>query len=122
MVGTQMRRNLCPKEIAESISHRSTCRVKVGACLADKKGRVFSVGWNNVGSLGLGCCAEIHAITRANPKRLEGSSIFVYGSHRKTGNPCPAKPCLHCLGFIIRSGIKTVNWNNKSSGWSKYYV
>lgn len=109
-----------PKQLAVDISERSNCRVKVGAVLADKKG-IFSWGWNNMGD-GLGCCAERHAIARANPKRLKGSSIFVWGTHRKTGNPIPAKPCRQCESFIIFYGIKTVHWNYKDKGWREYSV
>lgn len=110
-----------PKQLAMDISERSNCRVKVGAVLVDKKG-IFSWGWNNMGGAGMGCCAELHAINRANPKRLYGSTIYVFGTHRKTGNPIPAMPCKSCKNNIWRAGIKTVYWNNKDNGWKEYSV
>lgn len=109
-----------PKQLAQDIAERSNCRVKVGAVLVDKKG-IFSWGWNHIGD-GMGCCAEYHAINRANPKRLKGSTIYVFGKHRKTGNPCPAKPCRNCQSLIWGCYIKAVVWNNKALGWEKYYV
>lgn len=116
-----MNLNKAPQQIAEDISDRSNCRVKVGACLVDSKHRIFAVGWNHMGD-GLGCCAERHAISRANPKRLKGASIFVWGKHRKTNNPIPAKPCPACEGLIIYYGIKTVHWNYKDKGWRQFNV
>lgn len=110
-----------PKQLAIDISDRSTCRVKVGAVLVDKRG-IFSWGWNHSGILGHGCCAEIHAIGRANPKRVRGSSIYVWGKHSKTNNPVPAKPCLFCATTICQYGIKVVHWNNKYLGWETYRV
>lgn len=110
-----------PKQLAIDISERSNCRVKVGAVLVDRKG-IFSWGWNHMGNLGYGCCAEIHAINRANPKRLKGSTIFVWWKHRKTNNPVPAKPCLFCQTTIYAYGIKTVFWNDKDRGWKEYSV
>lgn len=109
-----------PKQLAIDISERSNCRVKVGAVLVDKKG-IFSWGWNHAGD-GYGCCAELHAIRRANPKRLEGSTIFVWGKHRKTNNPVPAMPCKVCQKDIFCFGIKTVIWNDKDRGWKEYNV
>lgn len=110
-----------PKQLAIDISDRSNCRVKVGAVLVDKKG-IFSWGWNNMGSDGMGCCAEQHAISRANPKRLSGASIYIYGTHRKTGNPVPAAPCDSCITAIYRANLRLIMWNNKDWGWEKYYV
>lgn len=110
-----------PKQLAIDISERSNCRVKVGAVLVDKKG-IFSWGWNHMGNMGYGCCAESHALERANPKRLRGSTIYVWGKHRKTGNPVPAKPCANCQHELALSHVKTVYWNDKDRGWKKYNV
>lgn len=104
-----------PRQLAIDISHRSTCRVKVGSCIADQRG-IFSWGWNHAGD-GYGCCAETHAIFRANRKRLEGSTIYVAGYHRKTSNACPAKPCKDCAKLIEAVGISKVYWHGKD-GWS----
>jgi len=109
-----------PKELAIDISKRSTCRVKVGSVIEDKNG-IFSWGWNHMGLIGLGCCAEAHAISRANPKRLKGSTIYIAGTHRKTGNPVPAKPCYHCHKLILHVGIEEVIWQDKYL-WEVYYV
>ncbi len=108
-----------PKQLAIDISERSICRVKVGACIADKHG-IYSWGWNTLGN-GFGCCAETHALLRANRKRLAGSKIYVAGYHKKTKNPCPAKPCQNCTRLITAAGIKQVYWHGKE-GWDSYYV
>lgn len=110
-----------PKQLAIDISERSNCRVKVGAVLVDRKG-IFSWGWCGMGYDGLGMCAEHHAILRANPKRLKGATVYVFGTHRKTSNPIPARPCRECSERLKRVGIKKVVWNNKSDGWETYAV
>lgn len=100
-----------PRTLARDISDRSTCRVRVGAVLEDQYG-IFSWGWNGMGPTGLGLCAEAHAISRANPKRLRGANIYVYGKHRKTSNPTPSMPCSSCSDLVKFWDLK-VCWSNK---------
>lgn len=110
-----MNKNKTPQELAEDILHRSTCRVKVGSVLVDRKGSIMSWGWNHAGN-GFGCHAEVHAINRCNPKRLEGASIYVAGIRSKTGQWVPSIPCEDCHRMILGSGIRRVFFRDRT-GW-----
>ena len=104
-----------PQLLAEDILHRSHCAVQVGAVIADRHG-IFSWAWNHVGD-GRGLHAEQFAIQRANPKRLNGSSIYVAGQRRRNGRIVLAMPCKDCLYSIYMHDIKRIYWRDPSGGW-----
>lgn len=105
-----MRKNKPPEALAMDILHRSNCRIKVGAVLVDSKGKIFSWGWNHAGHDGFGCHAEAHAVTRANPKRLEGSTIYVAGLRAKNGCYVPSRPCNDCERLLNLVGVTSMIW------------
>lgn len=100
-----MNKNLDPKELAEVISTRSPCNIKVGAVIYDDHG-IFSWGWNHAGRSGLGECAERHAIKRANRKRLENAIIVIVSIRR--GKQITSLPCMKCAMAIRRAKMKYV--------------
>ena len=104
-----MTKKLNPIELAESLAKRSPCSVKVGAVIYDDHG-IFSWGWNNVGSTGFGICAERHAISRANRKRLKESTIVIFSTRRN--KQITSLPCMKCALSIRRAGISYVHCMN----------
>lgn len=114
-----MNRRIPIQLLASEVSARSVCKVKVGAVISDKTG-VFSIGWNHVGG-GYGCHAEIHAIKRANKKRLPGSTIAVCGYYRRNNRPVNARPCANCMVLIRKYNISAIEYRSKGK-WIKEYV
>lgn len=108
-------RKTTPQALAEDIMHRSRCRVRVGAVIADRHG-IFAWSWNHEG-MGNGMHAEHGAINRANPRRLEGASIYVAGFRNASRNPVCARPCEDCMKRIVAAGIKRVYYRDKSGEW-----
>ena len=100
-----------PEELALSLTRRSICRVKMAAVIYDSRG-VFSWGWNH-GSGGKGIHAEVHAISRANPKRLKGATIVVAGQHGRWNGrefvptvPSNSLPCSNCRKLIEKHDLR----------------
>lgn len=100
-----MKKDCTPLELAEIISRRSTCKVQVGAVLFDGHG-IFAWGWNSAGPHGLGLCAERHALSRANRKRLKGAGVAVFGRRKKA--ILLSFPCPKCWAALKAAGVKTV--------------
>lgn len=105
-------------ELARIISQRSICNVKVGAIIYDKHG-VFAWGWNSSGS-GYGLCAERHAISRANRKRLVGATILTV-SMRRAKQIC-STPCIKCSLAIKKAGIAKVIYASLNGEWLTYKI
>lgn len=113
-----MNKHRHPMELAEDLAGRSICQVRVGAVIVDKTGRVVSWGWNHSGPGGVGMCAERHAISRANRKRLDGSTIYIYGVRYRNGRhpryapkAIEPRPCQKCQRVIDSVGATAV-WNS----------
>src|SRR5258706_10752102 len=117
-----MNLTLPPKQIAVDIAGRSRCSVRVGACLVDRKGRIFATGWNGIGPDGMGQCAECHALGRANRKRLSGSIVYVAGFRTRTGKPVTSRPCPNCLRMLCWAGILSARYLTKEGEWEQLYV
>ena len=105
-----------PELLAIDLLDRSICRVEVSAVLSDASG-IYSWGWNFQGLDGLGCHAEIHAIMRANRKRLNGSTITIAGRRRKSGNAVCSLPCMECMSAIVRNHIHRIEYRDKNGDW-----
>jgi tRNA(Arg) A34 adenosine deaminase TadA len=90
---------------------RSVCSVQVAAVLYDAYG-IFAWGWNSVGN-GFGQHAEIHALSRANRRRLPGSTLVVAG--RRRGNVVPSPPCPACRLRLTK--VKSVQIQDRSGRW-----
>ena len=95
-------------EIARSLWRRSRCRVKVGAVLTDRRGRVIAWGWNHAGPDGLGQCAERHALARANPARVRGATIHVRVWNGV--NETVSAPCRRCHEALAEAGVRLVEY------------
>ena len=117
-----MRSNLVDKnrpiiELAEYVANRSTCHIRVGAILSDKYG-VFAWGHNHSGT-GLGMCAERHAISRANKKRLTGSTLTIYSVRNRNGKRLPSFPCDKCWQWVVNFKIGKVVYQTIHEGWKE---
>lgn len=110
-----------PQELALDIASRSKCNVQMGAVLEDSHG-IFSWGFNHMGFDGHGLCAEREAIRRANKNRLKGSTLYIAGRWRKSGNPVLSFPCPDCWKVIISSKIGKVVWLTKDNKWDSMEV
>ena len=105
-----MHRNTDAWTLAERLMKRSACRVQMAAVVSDRDGRVFAWGWNHAGADGYGMCAERHALSRANPKRLKGATIHIRGFNR--ANESSSKPCTTCHAALLHAGIETVHYRD----------
>jgi hypothetical protein len=101
-------------ELVQQLLSRSVCRVQMSAVISDRHG-IFAWGWNHAGADGFGEHAECCAIRRANPTRLRGASITVAGRRVRTGRPVVSLPCMDCMDAILKCGISTVIYHDKSS-------
>lgn len=62
--------------------------------------------------------AEAHAVSRANPNRIRGSSLTVAGKKQKNGSWVLSKPCERkCLSMIQNLGISEVEFITPSGDW-----
>lgn len=101
--------------LAVDILGRSKCLVQVGAAIEDKHG-IISWGWNFDGLDGLGCCAEAHAILRANKKRLHGATIYVASLRQRNMKIVKSKPCDKCQQLIKKWNLRAV-WRDATGDW-----
>lgn len=121
-----MNKNKLPEQLVLDILERSNCAVKMGAVLADKHG-IFSWGWNytriwdKASQHENGMHAEVHALDRANPKRLKGSTIYVAGRRASSGNMVESKPCPNCMDWIKTVKIRRIVYLDKTI-WRTVHV
>ena len=101
-----------PWQLSLDLLHRSPCRVKMAAVIHDQDRRIFSWGWNHSGPDGRGLCAERHALQRANPRRLKGSTIVVRGWNGT--NESVSIPCKKCFHALLAAEIETIKFRNRS--------
>lgn len=120
-----MRVDLDPKELADALRSRSDCQVQVGAVIVDEKGRAIAWGWNSPGD-GEGKCAEEMAISRCNPKRRAGASIYISSRRRKSNNDVISKPCESCARQLKAAGLRyayfrdeVYNYDGPGNSWKK---
>lgn len=118
------------RDLALDLLERSPCAVQVAAVITDSSGKIFSWGWNHVVEDGAGKHAEVHAIGRANKRRLQGATITVAGRRRKSGNFLCARPCeviqltqrtAHaslCMDILKKHGIETIEYTTHSGVWT----
>lgn len=99
-----MIKNINKFELVKIIANRSPCSVKVGSIIYDSHG-IFSWGWNHSGNTGYGLCAERHAISRSNRRRLKGAHIITISMRRN--NLITSFPCPKCFKAMKAVGIKT---------------
>jgi deoxycytidylate deaminase len=109
-----MRKPASAKELAIDILARSNCSVMVGAAIEDHTG-IVSWGWNSVGS-GYGLHAEVHAIQRANRRRLAGATLYVASMRARTNKSITSKPCPDCQRLIDKWGLRIV-WRDANEEW-----
>jgi deoxycytidylate deaminase len=82
----------------------------VASVIVDAKG-IFAWGWNHAGFDGCGGHAEAHAVLRANPSRLNGSTIYIAGIRKRNGIYVMSRPCEDCLPILIRKGITKAHFS-----------
>lgn len=109
-----MNTKLNPVELVVELLKRSICAVQVAAVIADKHG-VHAWGWNSSGATGMGMCAEAHALSRANPRRLAVSTIYIAARRKKSGSVVVSRPCKKCAQIVSKCQI--VMWQDKSGDW-----
>ena len=105
-----------PEELSLNLLTRSICQIQVSAVITDSYGHIIAWGWNSMGPTGYGLCAERHALTRCNRKRLTGGTIYVAGQYKDKDKMVPAKPCSVCQAVIRGYKLKVV-WRSKEGEW-----
>lgn len=103
-----------PRKLAVDLLPRSICMVQVGSCVTDPDGNIIAWGWNGMGPTGYGLCAERHAISRANKKRLKYGTIYVAGQYRDTGRMVFSRPCDECMRTISKYKLEV--WFRDDAG------
>lgn len=101
--------------LAQDILGRSKCSVQVGAAIEDGHG-ILSWGWNSEGFDGMGLCAEKHAISRANKKRLRGATIYIASLRSRNAKVVCSKPCETCQQLVDKWQLR-VCWRNIDGKW-----
>lgn len=104
------------EEIALSLTQRATHRTYRLACVLYDHHGVFSWGWAHPFTH-----AEIHALTRANPRRLVGAHAVVAGVHR-TGRWVLARPCNACYQRLLNTRVASVAYTLRGGGWGKEFL
>ncbi len=97
---------------AYGLAQRSTMRrFGVGAVVVNKN-EIVSTGWCHHSDLKLAeyisIHAEVHAIHRANPKDLQGATIYIVTRSLKSRNRSLGKPCQRCTAFLHDVGIEKI--------------
>ena len=109
-----------PRQLAIDLQDRSPClNIRVGAVIVDSSGKIFAWGWNGPGYDGLGLCAERHAISRSNKKRLGNATMFVASKRVRGGRFVFSKPCERCVPILKNFGIKHAEFITKFGQWEK---
>lgn len=108
--------SLGPRKLALDLLERSQGKVKMAAVLSDRSGRIFSWGWNHDARH-----AEEHALSRANPRRIAGSTVTVAGRRAKSRNLVYARPCekpgKECLKMLRLRGVARAEYLTKAGTW-----
>lgn len=107
-------------ELAKAEAHKSTVqKSKHGAVVVGERGKVLATGFNrNVISCRgqLSIHAEVDAISKCNPRDLDGAVLFVIRLspylEQTTGRLGTSRPCKNCEKYILRRGIKQVFYSN----------
>lgn len=120
--------------MAETASERGTCLRRLYGAVIVKNDRIVSTGYvgaprktkncNDIGSckrqtlniprgqqyeLCRSVHAEMNAIIQASPEEMDGSSIYLCGKEKDSGEYVKnSEPCILCKRLIINSGIKEV--------------
>lgn len=105
-------------EQAEKVSNRRFAH----GCVVFRDNQIISVGYNmnrlvpRLYEYGYtrNCKhhAETHALLKANPDELVGSSLIVVRKGKT--KLCNSKPCASCMSLIIESGIDTIHYSTTS--------
>ena len=114
-----MNTNLDPRELALLVARRADFNFQVGAVLADQRG-VFSWGWAHWGDGHHSVHAEVHAIRRANPRRVKRATLYVAAIRRGQERLVLAAPCAACRRAITAAGVHAVQYTSPQavvSGW-----
>lgn len=88
--------------------------VPISALVVDQNGKIIAIGYNKTTKNSVTTHAEIYALNKACRKKrtnkINNCSIWV-----------TVEPCMMCLGAIINSGIKVINYylSNKKYGFVK---
>jgi cytidine deaminase len=106
-----MKKEGSPLELAKDLTSRSICNVRVGAVLSDNHG-IFGWGWNHFDGM-YAVCAEQHALSRSNRKRLREATISVAAKRR--GKWLTAKPCQKCAALLDKWNIQA-EYTEKNNG------
>ncbi|WP_338955408.1 deaminase [Spiroplasma endosymbiont of Polydrusus cervinus] len=88
--------------------------VPISALVVDQKEKIIAIGYNKTTKKSVTTHAEIYALNQACRKKrtnkISDCSIWV-----------TVEPCMMCLGAIINSGIKVINYylSNEKYGFLK---
>lgn len=109
-------KNTTPQNLATYILERSSCTIKVGAVLVDRRGRIFSWGQNHMGFDGFGQCAEAYTLIRANRDRIKGATIYVASMRARNRKVICSKPCPRCQALLKAFGVRAF-YRDADSKW-----
>lgn len=109
------------RTLARDLCRCSACHVQVAAVLTDRHG-IFAWGWNHCGRDGMGEHAEEHVFRRANPIRLRGATLVVFGVRKKNGHQVTSRPCEGCMTIVRGAGIRRVEYHARDSTWVTYLL
>lgn len=103
-----------PIKVAQYVARRSTshARYQIGAILTDQRDRIFSWGWAHPHNGKSSIHAEEHAIRRANPARLRGSTVIVAGYRVGTDRLICSRPCIRCHQRLQSVGVRKVIYSD----------
>ena len=105
-----------PTDVVIGLLERSSCAVQVAALVVDRNG-IYAWGWNSSGD-GYGQCAEAHCLSRANPKRLSESTMYVAARRQRNARTVTSRPCDRCQRIIKKVG--RVIYRDSIGIWTTY--
>ena len=105
------------RDIAMSISQRSTIRHQVGCVLSDGFGRSHVTAFNRYlgdpNGAGWSMHAEVWAIVKANVLGVSATNAFIARSTHRLARPCP-----RCMAALASHGIKIVHYTTAPGEWA----
>lgn len=111
-------------QLARKVAQKSPSRFKIGAVITSKKGKVLSIGWNNMRKTHPKCFtygnflhAEIDALLGLDYKETKKGIVYIF---RETahGELANSRPCETCYEAIRQSGIKKMYYTD-SQGYKE---
>jgi deoxycytidylate deaminase len=105
--------------IAKKIAQKSNSKFRLG-CVLVKKGRIISIGWNNMVKTNPKCKtygnfihSELHCLLNTEYSKTRGSIVYIY-RETKGGELAQSRPCPVCYEALRIAGVKKIRYTIKS--------